>query len=209
MANQQNTLYIYRWLIIGVTIAGMLIALIFAMTTPVQYDTSIAFFINRTNVVETTEYQYDGYYAIQASDLFSQTVMSWFLTPSVLLEIYDRAGIDPQISSIEEITSRFKTRKYSPQNIVVRYQERDRDTAEKIAMAITDVVEEKAAAANQTADSKALFEVKGGAPVIVEKKPNIAINTVIGLLAGFVLSIVVAYSIAYIRQWPAANSADA
>lgn len=208
MGQTNNTLYIYRWLIVGVTIIGALAALLFAIITPVQYDTSIAFFINRTNIVETTEYQFDGYYAIQASDLFSQTVMSWFLTPSVLLEIYDRADIDPQISSIEEITSRFKTRKYSPQNVVVRYQERDRETADKIAWAIIDVVQEKAAAANQTADEKALFEVMGGAPVIVEDRPHAPLNTVIGLVAGFVLSIVVAYSVAYIRQWPAANSTE-
>ena len=63
--------------------------------------------------------------------------MSWLLTPSVLLEIYEFADTDPEISSLEEISSRFKTKKYSPQNIVVRYKERDYDTADKIATAVT------------------------------------------------------------------------
>ncbi|MBI5037093.1 MAG: hypothetical protein HZC01_00065 [Candidatus Kerfeldbacteria bacterium] len=190
----------FRFLIIGMTLLGGVIALLFALTAAVQFDTSISFSINRTNTLETQQYQYDGYYAIQASDLFSQTVMSWFLTPSVLLEIYDSAEIDPNISSIEELTSRFKTRKYSPQNIVVRYQERDRPTADRIAQAITAVVEQRAAEANKTIEQEALFEVKGGTPVIVEKKPSAIINTIIGLVAGFVLSVVTVYSFEYIRR---------
>lgn len=193
----------FRMLIIGVTLLGGVVALVSALTAAVQFDTSISFSINRTNTLETNEYQYDGYYAIQASDLFSQTVMSWFLTPSVLLEIYDSAKIDPNISSIEELTSRFKTRKYSPQNIVVRYQERDRATADQIAQAITAVVEQRAADANKTIEQEALFAVKGGTPVIVEKKPSVILNTIIGLVAGFVLSVVTVYSLAYIRR-PAA-----
>ncbi|MFZ6035936.1 MAG: hypothetical protein ACOYUK_02245 [Patescibacteria group bacterium] len=190
----------YRWLVIAITVGGALAALVFALITPVQYDTSLAFFINRTNTQVTTEYQYDGYYAIQASDLFAQTVMSWFLTPSVLLDIYGQAGIDPAISSIEELTSRFKTRQYSPQNIVVRYQERDRDTAQKIAIAITDVVEKKGADANKNIEQEALFDVQGGVPVVVEKRPSIVLNAGIGLVAGFILSVVLAYSLDYLRR---------
>src|SRR3990167_294282 len=118
-----NIIQKYRWLIVIISLIGLGAGLIFSLIRPISYDTSLAFTINRINKQETAEYQFDGYYAIQASDLFSQTVMSWLMTPSVLLEIYQQAGIDPKISSLEEISSRFKTRQYSPQNIVVRYKE--------------------------------------------------------------------------------------
>lgn len=189
----------YRWLILGITLVGLVATVVFSLLEKPYYDTSISFSINQTNKQDTADYQYDGYYAIQASDLFSQTVMSWFLTPSVLLEIYQGAGIDPQISSIDEITSRFKTKKFSPQNIVVRYKERDRETAQKIAAAIVNVIEERAAASNQSSDNKSLFEVKGGEPVIVERQPNVLLNTGIGLVASIVLSLIAAYSIGYLR----------
>jgi hypothetical protein len=144
--------------VIGCIIVGVLSALGFSYMKPITYDTSISFSINRINRQDTAEYQYDGYYAIQASDLFSQTVMSWFMTPSVLLEMYDQAGIDPQIKSLTDLTSRFKTKKYSPQNIVVKFSERDQETATKISAAIVTVVEKKGAIANQTSDQKALLE---------------------------------------------------
>lgn len=193
----------YRWFIVSITLVATAAAFIFSYVTPAYYDTSLSFSINRINRQETPQYQYDGYYAIQASDLFSQTVMSWFMTPSVLLEIYDKAKIDPQISSIEMLTSRFKTKQFSPQNIVVRYKERDHETAAKIAAAIGDVIEANATVANQTADQKALFEVVGAKPVIVERKPIIWLNTLIGFVGGFILSILAVYVIGYFRDEPA------
>lgn len=191
---------VYRWLIISLTVVATLASLIFTYRTPAYYDSSISFSINRVNQQETSQYQYDGYYAIQAADLFSQTVISWFMTPSVLLEMYDKAKIDPQISSLTEISSRFRVKKYSPQNIVVTYKERDRQTAEKIAEAIISVTQEKAVAANQTADKKALFEVIGTQPVIVVKKPPVVMNTIVGFIGGLFLSILAAYIIEYWKK---------
>ncbi|MFA6909487.1 MAG: hypothetical protein WC289_06485, partial [Patescibacteria group bacterium] len=133
--------------------------------------------------------------AIQASDLFSQTVLSWFLTPSVLLEIYDRAQITPEVSTIEELTTRIKAKKYSAQNIVVRFTERDRPTAEKISAALIDVVEQRAQDANQTVDNQPLFEVVGATPVIIENRPSLPLMTVIGLATGVILSILITYVI--------------
>lgn len=190
----------YKWLIIVIIIAGICSAVAFSLLKPAYYDTSLSFSINRVNHQNTSEYEYDGYYAIQASDLFSQTVMSWMLTPSVLLEIYESAGIDPQISSLEEISSRFKTKKYSPQNIVVRYKERDYDTADKIATAITFIVQNKAQQSNKTSDDEALFEVIGTKPVIVERIPSLWINILIGLLGSLIFGLLLAYVIEYLKQ---------
>ncbi|MBU0598220.1 hypothetical protein KKF61_04485 [Patescibacteria group bacterium] len=187
----------YRWFIVIATLVAVGASIVFSYIKPVYYDTSISFAINRVNKQETQDYQFDGYYAIQASDLFSQTVMSWFMTPSVLLEMYELAGIDPQISTIEELTSRFKAKKFSPQNIVIRYKERDQKTAENIAQAIITTVEEMAAESNQTSDHKSLFMVVGSKPVVVEKKPVIWLNGVIGLASGLVISLVISYFIAY------------
>lgn len=188
-----------RAVIIVLTILVTVAAFVFTYLSPTTHKSSISFAVNRINKQDTAEYQYDGYYAIQASDLFSQTVVSWFYTPSVLLEIYDRAGIDPAITSLETFSSRFKTRKYSAQNIVVTFSERDKNTAEKISQSIIDTVKERGASLNQTADRKALFEVVGSKPVIVEQKPPLVINTLVGLVLGFCLSLGTVYLVRYFK----------
>jgi hypothetical protein len=78
---------------------------------------SVSFAVNRINSQSTAEYQYDGYYALQAADLFAQTVVSWFSTPSVLREVYDQASMDPEITTVSSLANRFKVKKYSAQNI--------------------------------------------------------------------------------------------
>ncbi|MFH0805085.1 MAG: hypothetical protein V1916_02730 [Patescibacteria group bacterium] len=190
----------YRLVIMVVTLVGLVSASVYSLVKPPYYDTSIAFAINRTNRQETAEYQYDGYYAIQAADLFSQTVMSWLMTPSVLLEIYQKAQIDPQISSLEELSARFKTKKFSPQNIVVRFRERDQATALKIGTAITATIEEKAVKSDQAADQQSLFQVQGTPPVTVERRPSLPLNALLGLVAGFIVSLLAAYLIEYQRR---------
>lgn len=200
MPNSLQIMNKYKFFIIILVIISLVCSYIFVVVKPIEYDTSISFSINRINRQETTEYQYDGYYSIQASDLFSQTVMSWFMTSSVLLEIYDNAKVDPKITSIEKFTSRFKTKKYSAQNIVVRFKERDRETAEKISNSIIKIIEDKSAKANQTSDQKALFEVIGAKPVIVEQRSNLWFTLLLGFIAGLVVSIILIYIFEYFRE---------
>ncbi|MFA6271986.1 MAG: Wzz/FepE/Etk N-terminal domain-containing protein [Patescibacteria group bacterium] len=187
-----------RVFIITFTLLVTLAAFLVTYLRPLSYASSISFAVNRINKQETPYYD-DSYFGIQASDLFSQTVISWFLTPSVLLDIYERGNVDPQIESLEKFANRFKTKKYSPQNIVVRFNERDEDTANKISQAVVSVVEEKAVSINQTADNKALFEIVGEKPVIVKNDPQVLLTTIIGFIVGLGLSVVFVYLLRYFK----------
>jgi capsular polysaccharide biosynthesis protein len=198
--NEQTGLFKkYLWLVVIATLLVGGSAYVWAKKSPTTYRTSISFAVNRINKQDTPEYQFDGYYAIQASDLFSQTVVSWFFTPSFILEVYDTAGVTPVIDTLEKFTGQFKTKKYSAQNIVVTYPERDRATAEKIASAIMINVAQRAQELNQSSDQKALFEVVGAKPVIVEQPANIATKTVLGLIVGLVAALGVIYLVRYFR----------
>lgn len=188
-----------RYFMVIFTILVIVVAVLFSYSKQTTYTSSISFAVNRINR-QPTQYYDDSYYGIQAADLFSQTVISWLMTPSVLIEIYDQAGIDPKITTIERFTSRFKAKKYSAQNIVVKFTERDRETSEKISAAIISVMESKAPDLNRSSDNKALFEIVGTKPVIVENKVNIYLVGVIGLVVGFLLSIVLVNVKEYLRD---------
>lgn len=192
---------------------GIILALIGAITggliatfTPVKYESSLSFTVNQINKQATAAYQYDGYYAIQASDLFSETIVSWFQTPSFLLEVYNRAGLDPQINSIDSFTARFKMKKYSAQNLVLEFTAPDRGQAEKLSEAIIAHVEERSGVLNQNADLKALFEVKGSAPVIVKKETTTLMGALYGLVAGIAAGIFVIALFSAFRKLETENS---
>lgn len=170
-----------------------------AAARPITYDTSLSLQVNRINR-ELTPYYDDSYFGIQASDLFSQTVISWFLTPSVLQEIYTRAGVDSNITSLEHLAKRFSTKKYSPQNIVVLFRERDTATAKKLSDALVSVVQERTKRINTTADNKALFEIVPGEAVTVQTDPRKEFAALLGAVIGVGLSVVVVFGREYFRE---------
>jgi len=179
-----------KWGLI-LAVSGAIIGGLVASLKPVTYESSLSFTVNQINKQETTSYQYDGYYAIQASDLFSDTIVSWFQTPSFLLEVYNEAGIDPQIDTISSFTARFKMKKYSSQNLVLTFNAPTKDNAEKLSQSIIDHVEKQAGELNKNADQKALFQVIGSQPVIVKNQTTLLMGALYGFVAGIAIGIFV------------------
>ncbi|MDZ7798320.1 MAG: Wzz/FepE/Etk N-terminal domain-containing protein [Patescibacteria group bacterium] len=175
-------------------------AFLFSYFQPNTYEASVSFAVNRINTKETQDYQFDGYYAIQASDLVSQTVVSWFSTPSVVLEIYEKANISPQYNSLEEFATFFNTKKYSAQNINVKFKEKTQEKAENIAAATIEVINAKVKALNKSSDSDSLFEAQASSPVVVETTPNLWLNTIIGLVVGLILGLFLVYLVDYFKS---------
>jgi len=155
-------------------------------------ETSIAFAVNRVNREQTPDYQFDGYYALQAADLYSQTVVSWFSTPAVVRDIYAKAGIPVAARSQADYAGRFKTKKYSAQNIVVKFTESNEATARKISAAVVSVLQDRTASLNETADKKAIFALDASDPVITPQAAPIATAATVGALAGLLLGILAA-----------------
>ena len=191
----------YRWVIIVTILVPTIAAAVFAATRPARFTTSISFTVNRiNNDVNTKEYQYDGYYALQASDLFSDTVVSWFLTPSIIVDIYNTANVPADVTNLNNLTSRFNIKKYSSQNLVVKFSALSKDEAEKISSAVITTMETKASQLNLSADKKALFEVRGSTPVTVQDGNQIAIVTVVGFIIGAFLATLVLGLLVSLRQ---------
>src|SRR6185503_18506009 len=74
--------------------------LILAANQPAKSSITTSYAVNRVTAETTPDYQYDGYYALQAVDLVSQTVATWFDTSPVIQEIYTQAKLDPQTDDL-------------------------------------------------------------------------------------------------------------
>lgn len=186
-----------RWLIGGIVAAAMVGTWITASTQPTKYAVTQSFAINRADRQTTPDYQYDGYYALQAADLFAQTVVSWFQTPPILQQMYSAANLDTQAVSANELPGRFKVKKYSAQNIVVRYQETTPERAKTLATAIRKDLEQRASGLNQSADGHSVFTVIGQDPTYADARPPMML-----LLVGvFIVSFGFALLLAALRQY--------
>lgn len=195
-----QTYWSQRWLILAIVAVATVTTGLAASQQPTRQVVSGSFAINRINQQSSNDYQYDGYYALQAADLFAQTVVSWFATPSVLREVYKVAELDPEITSVNSLPSRFRVKKYSAQNIVVRFSEKDGPRAAAVAQAMRTVVEAKAANLNQTADGRALFEIVGTDPVIAPSKPSVWLWSAVAFALSAGLALFTAALRYYLRQ---------
>src|SRR5690349_13578069 len=65
-----------------------------ASAAPPRVKASLALTVAQQSHQETADYAYDGYYALRASELVSDTIISWLSTPSVVKEIHAAAGLD-------------------------------------------------------------------------------------------------------------------
>ncbi|MBI4093234.1 MAG: hypothetical protein HY420_04895 [Candidatus Kerfeldbacteria bacterium] len=183
-------------LIVGGTFA-------WAYGQPPHYTTSLSLSVNRVNKESTSDYQYDGFYALQAADLFAQTVVSWLQAPPVLVEIYEQAGLTPPtVGSLRRLTTRFKTKKYSAQNIVVTYSSATADEASKLAAELTKNMQQRAEAANRTADGKTIFEIQSTKPVIIRAQPNPLLLGAVSVLVAVTLLLFLVPLVEYLATAP-------
>lgn len=167
-------------------IVGLLV-FIFTSRQPDYYNSSLSLLISNNQIQETQDYRFDGYYTIQATDLFGSTVEAWLKSPEIVTNIYDRAEVDIDRSNIKLLTKIFKAEKLAPHYIEVRYKTDNEKQAIKIAGAVTEVLSEKAKSLEEMSQNQTRFTVSSGAPVAVLTKPPVAVNTVVGIIVGIIL----------------------
>jgi len=144
--------------IVMVSILVGFFALIFSAVKPVTYETSLSLLISRATAQETQDYKYDSYYAIQANDLFANTIVGWLKSPEIVVDIYKEAGVNFPVKNLRKTT------------IIGRISQEE-----------------------------IVFSVIGSDPVIVEKKPNLILNTTVGVISGLLLGILIIFGKEYFK----------
>lgn len=188
-----------RWFLLITTVLVGLAAFIFAFLRPVSYKAVVSFDVNLVNRPATVDYQYGTYYDLKAAELYTQHLMSLMITPAIVEEVYRTAGVGYTIDSIERFTHRFQTKQYSAQNFVVTFNDTNRENAEKLSKGISEVVEKRAVEAVNIND-QAAFSVNAEPAVIAEANYNVWMVTVVGIIAGFLLGVILVYLREYFRN---------
>jgi len=179
-------------LILLVTILAGASSFVFTLASPVIYDTSLSLFITPSASQDTQDYKYDGYYAIKASELFSDTVKQWLESPEVVVEIYKKAEIDLELTSLRKLRKIFSAYKMSPQYVEVRFKAKNKEEAQKVTNTIPLVLQGKTHELTGAAKDVS-FNIRGANPVIVENIPKPLLNSLIGLISGFVLGVFIVF----------------
>lgn len=130
------------WLLLISAAAALIAYGVVARVKP-QYEVHYAYVISLAQREAPQEYRFDGFYALQATDLFSATLASWITAPEVIVEAYEQAGLPLPSEDVREIAKAVKAEKTAPQLVQVTVKHESKSRAEALAAALKTVVDKR------------------------------------------------------------------
>lgn len=184
----KNYLFLSLLVVIGVSIGLSITKL-----APTSYDVSLALNIERKTNDTGQFYTYDGYYAIQATELFGKSVASWFVTPDFVEDILKNADK----SDIAELSVKDFRRVFTPEqvsaNIVeVRFGVKESELGNTLTESISTSIDSYM----QTRGIKD-YNIFVGTPVIRQ----VDYNPILFALGGGFLALALGISILIIKKY--------
>ncbi|MCK4592394.1 hypothetical protein KAT63_03065 [Candidatus Parcubacteria bacterium] len=184
-------------LIIIISIITAVSAFLFSTMKPVVYEISISLAINKNKTQITDDFKYDGYYALQASEMLANTIVEWTKSPTIVDAIYQKAGVNQNFKNIKSYTKKFTAKKMSSQHVEIKFKTNTRENAEKISSATVKIISDKIKTLEKDSEKEIAFSVSSENPIIIENKPDAFLNLFIGLVSGFILGIFIVFGRRY------------
>ena len=183
----KNYLFLSLLVVIGVSIGLSITKL-----APTSYDVSLALNIERKTNDTGQFYTYDGYYAIQATELFGKSVASWFVTPDFVEDVLRNADkSDINKLSVKDFRRVFTPEQVSASVVEVRFGvdkvELGNTLTESISSSIISYMENRGIKD---------YNVFVGTPVV----RKVDYNPVLFALGGGFLALAFGISVAAIKQ---------
>lgn len=141
-----------------------------------------------------------SYETMRSASIFINTVRNWLYEEAIVAQILKEAGVKP-----EEVQTNLNTLYTIPHlentfSLPIQLTTGSKEQAEKIASATIKVVKQQTQKFNQTSNTGLSFAIEASEPYIVESKPNLKYNLLLGLASGILLGLFVALSKHYIES---------
>lgn len=105
----------------------------------VTYKVHSSYIVSLAEREESPEYTFDGFYALQATELFTTTLAGWLQAPESIVAAYAEAGLPLPTDDVRRLVRHVTTHKTAPQLIGVVVVGSKRETVEKLAEALAAV----------------------------------------------------------------------
>lgn len=127
-------------IILLASVMAATVALVGAKQVKPSYETHFSYVVSLSEREAAPEYRFDGYYALQATDLFSATLARWLLAPETVVAAYTEAGLPLPSDDPRQIERAVIAEKTSAQLVAVTVQGPTSDTAERLARGLQEAM---------------------------------------------------------------------
>jgi len=165
---------------------------IFTAKQKPTYQAIATVVVSRQSAVEQQKvsyYLYDNYYTIGASGLLTDTILSWLVSPSTVVEIYQKAQVPMPHKNASKLSKIFTTKKQVSTSNVAEFSliNSNKDHATKISQTALALMKEKVPQFGQ--ENNAPFQISTYGPEILTLSPQVLLNTVVAFIASILLGL--------------------
>lgn len=177
----------------------ILLGLVYYFLRPVSYTTSITIDITRKGAQSTPDYKFDDFYRLQADERFAETLVGWLKSPSVVSEIFRKAGEDTGKMTQKNLTKVFDSKKVSSQVVIISFSTKNMDESGRIAESLLSALVENTDNLNKDQNQENWFKIIGKDNITKKNTVSLAWLILGMLLGGIFVAFWVVFLIHYLN----------
>ena len=189
-------------LLIAAAVFGAIALFLFAKVYPVSYKAIVTMYIQRVPEKAENVYSYDGYYAGQAAESYTDTVKGLVGTLDITKRAAEIADLPTDAIFIKNLAKKIKIAKSAPQLVEVTVSLEDREQAKKLALGLAQAASERARLLNQEGDKNLTINIINPDPLVEKSVFNPYLFSLIGALTSFLLVLILICFKDYLKESP-------
>lgn len=175
-------------------------SLLFFYTKPISYDVSLVINITRSGASAATEYNYGGFYRLQADEKFAETVVRWLKSPRIAQNILEEAELESGELNMRKLARIFKAEKMSSQVISISFSSANEEQANRISQSIKEIISRNTENLNKYQKENDWFKIIALTPVIIKNQTNFCLIFLISLVVGIIIAFWAVLLIHYFKE---------
>jgi len=163
------------WLLVSFVIAGITYSMLTRMGP--TYSVHMSYLVSLAEREQAPDYKFDGFYALQATDLFTATLAEWMQTPEFVVKAYEAAGLSLPTDNARRLTKTIEAKKSAPQLITVTITGSAAATAEQLAKGLQVATEQNVERYHAEGTPALTFRVVPSEPWTSVVRPSVPLLT--------------------------------
>lgn len=129
-----------RLLVVAAVVAAA--AFSAAKTLPAAAQVHFSYLVSLSAREASPDFHFDGFYALQATELFAATLAEWARTPEVIVQAHTFAQLPVTSEDPRQLTRLVEAKKIAPQLVVITVKNRDAAVATALATGLRQAMAE-------------------------------------------------------------------
>lgn len=157
-------------------------------TGPTQ-QVHFSYLVSLNERESASDFRFDGYYALQATDLFAATLARWVQAPEVVVAAFNEAGIPLPTDDPRLLTRYVAAEKTAPQLVQVLVKSDDRELSRQLSAGLQKVMERNIALYHDRGIPAVTFTAVASEPWASSQQPAAGIIAIAVFVAVLLLSV--------------------